>query len=363
MPDLMLVFGFAGADKCRKGHSPHERLPMQSRMLFLSAAVVCVLFATGVSGTEGARAQQASGAMSRTIAHDFLELEKDFGSTASHSAYVDSLLGKAAARITARAEYSSEEAVAVLKGIDSLLRDEGFHFKNNYLLGRGIASREVDCDNYSALYVAIAERVKLPLVPVYAPDHSFVRFLFPDGTYLNWEPIKGISIPDKYYIQQLKIPQSCVRSGVYMKNLSRREFFGVQYNNIGSFLLTAKKYSDAVPYFTMAITLYPKFSSARHNRGTALYAQKRVDEAEQDLRAAVELDPSRPSSHNTLADIYFDKKSYDLAVAHYTKSIRLDPTFYVPYHNIGLIMKLQGREDMAEKWLAKSREIRARFPR
>jgi tetratricopeptide (TPR) repeat protein len=299
----------------------------------------------------------------RTIAHDFLELEKEFGAGKKHGDYIDAMLARARNKVTAKTTQDTREAVAALASIDAFLKSEGFARKNNFLLSRGIDGKGIDCDNYSALYVTIGEALKIPIVPVYAPNHSFVRYCFSDGTYLNWEPLEAKSLSDAFYVQRLEIAKQSVEKGVYLKNLNRKEFLAVQYNSLGSHLMARKKYADAVPYFTMAVSLNPVFAPALHNRGTAFYATKRTDEALKDLTRAEELDPARAVTHNTLGDIYFDKKVYDRAARHYRAAIVLDPTNYVPYYNWGLIMKTLGKEEIAKKLLDKAEEIKKQHPR
>ena len=286
-------------------------------------------------------------------------MEKEFGAGEKHRLYLDGIITKARTRVRVNADKdSTEAAIETLKSIDALLSEEGFRFNNNYLLSRGIESKKIDCDNYSTLYVAIAEAMSLPIIPVYAPNHSFIRFVFSDGTYLDWEPLKAVPLPDAYYIKHLVISQESVKKGVYLKGMSRKEFIGVQYNSIGSHLMAGKKYSEAVPYFTMAISLNPLFSAAYHNRGTAYYARKQAREALSDLVKANELDPLRASTHNTLGDIYFDLKEHHKAIEHYKESIKLEPGFHAPYHNLGLIMRELGREDTAVKLIKIAEEVR-----
>lgn len=299
----------------------------------------------------------------RTIAHEFLDLEKGVGAGAEHHAVINRLIGRAMAVIRPGRSYTTEEALRTLRAIDALLKEEGFTTANNLLLCRGLERKKIDCDNYCAIYISIAEVLKIPIIPVYAPNHSFLRFCFDDGTYINWEPTQARHDPDAYYVSTLRIPGESIRDGVYMKSLTRQEFIGVEYNNIGAYLMTERRYEEAVPYFSAAIKLYPRFSSAYHNRGTSYYAARRLTEALGDLTKANELDPSRATTHNTLGDIYFDRKEYEKALREYTASIRLDPGNYVPYNSIGLIMKIQKKDDLAETWLRKSREIKAKYGR
>lgn len=323
-------------------------------VMFIALAAARPAFPQG-----GSNAAPAAG---RTIAHDFLELEKEFGAGQKHADYIDAMLARAKNKISSKNTSDTGEAVALLGSIDAFLRGEGFQKRNNFLLSRGIDGKGIDCDNYSALYVAIGESLRLPIVPVYAPNHSFVRYCFTDGTYLNWEPLEAKSLPDVFYIRKLEIAKQSIEKGVYLKNLSRKEFLGVQYNSLGSQLMARRKFGDAVPYFTMALSLYPSFAAAFHNRGTAYYATKRVDEALRDLTKAGELDPARAVTHNTLGDIYHDRKEYDRAARHYRASIVLDPTNFAPYYNWGVIMKTLGKDDIAKKLLDKAEEIKKQYP-
>ncbi len=325
---------------------------------YIISACAFLLFATPV--TLFPATQAAVQGRPRTIAHDFLDMEKAHGTTDAHYLILEDIIRKASGRITIPARCDSAAAVGILREIDALLREEGFVFRNNLLLSRGLSSRQIDCDNYCAIYVSIAETLNIPILPVYAPNHSFIRFCFDDGTWLNWEPAQVKSLADSWYVKTLRISGESIRRGVYMKNLERREFIAVEYNNIGAYLMGEKRFTDALPYFGAAIELYPLFSSAFHNRGTAFYASRMAKEALLDLLKACELDPSQGSTHNTLGDIYLDAKEYEKALHEYAASIRLDPGNYAPYYGIGLVMKAQGRDDKARTWIRKSEEIKAK---
>lgn len=320
-------------------------------LLFFSLAVIAP-----VSSAAGTAARKSDGP--RNIALDFLDIERPFGAGKAHAEYIQRLTDLARAKVPVTARPGRKDALATLKGIDSLLRGEGFVFKNNLLLSKGISGRVIDCDNYCTLYTAIAEELKIPLIPVYAPNHSFIRFYFDDGTYMNWETLKAGEMGDQEYVKKLNIDGASLRQGVYLKALSRKEFLGVEYNNVGAYLMTGKKYSDAVPYLTMAIACYPAFSSAYHNRGTALYAARRLEQAKEDLNTSCRLDPNRWSSRNTLGDIYLDLKDYAGAEDQYRAAIKIDPGNYVPYNNMALIMKVTGKPDQARQWLKKSQEVK-----
>lgn len=296
----------------------------------------------------------------RTIAHEFVDLERESGTGPGDYSAINQLVSKALARVDYRINSTTEDAVRTLFQIDMLLKEEGYVFRQNYLLSTGIKNKVIDCDNYCTLYIAIAEVMKIPVVPVYAPNHSFLRFYFDDGSYLNWEPTQARPLPDSFYIKELNISERSLKQGVYLKTLSRQEFIAVEYNNIGSHFMMVKKYGEALQYFNTAISLYPAFSSAWHNRGTAYYAINNRKQAFDDLQKAAALDPNRASTHNTLGDIYLDNKEYEKAAAEFTTSIKLNPGDYVPYNNMAYVMKMLGRNQDADAWLKKSREVKSK---
>ncbi len=334
------------------------RTGITARKPLMFPALVCILI-SAIQAPLPVNAQYRG--EPKTIAHDFLDIEKDLGAARDQNSAVNALIVRASAKITPLESYTTEQAIAVLQAIDSILADEGYTFGKNLLLGRGLERKTIDCDNYCALYISIAEVMKIPIVPVYAPNHSFIRFYFDDGAYLNWETMQGAPQPDSYYIKTLKIPEESIRAGVYMKTLSRQEFIAVEYNNIGAYLIMGGKYAEAVPYLNTAVRLYPLFSSAYHNRGSSFYALKHPDAALADLRRANELDPSRAGTHNTIGDIYLDRNDLAGALGEFNASIKLDPTNYVPYNSIAIIMKLQGQGEKSRIWKEKSQRIKARY--
>jgi len=335
-----------------------------ARRVASTAYRVMILAAICVATPHSAFAQENAARYTgdpRTIAHDFLDLEKDFGARPEHHATVNRIINRALAEVPVKPDAATADAVRTLQAIDAVLRAEGFSFKDNLLLSVGIARKQIDCDNYCALYVAIAEVMKIPLVPVYAPDHSFVRYYFSDGSFLNWEPTQGKSLPDSFYVKAKGIAQPSIEKGVYLKALSRKEFVAVEYNNIGAHLIMAKKLREAVTYLSAAIAFYPAFSSAWHNRGSARLALAMLPEARSDLETAVGLDPLRATSRTALGDAYSDLREYQKAVQHYAASIKLDPTNHIPYHNMAVAMQRLGRDGDARAWEKKAKEIRAKY--
>lgn len=299
----------------------------------------------------------------RTIAHDILDLEKEFGAGPEHYAVVERIINRAMAQVPVKRESTMDDAIITLSAIDALLRREGFAFRDNVLFVKGLDAKRIDCDNYCALYIAIAEVMRIPLVPVYAPDHCFLRYYFPDGSFVNWDPSVGKSLTDAFYTKEKLISRQSIQKGVYLKTLTRREFIAIEYNAIGSHLLTVKKFNEANTYFSAAIAAYPAFSSAYHNRGISRIVLKKIPEARADLETAKELDPLRASTRIALGDVYMEIRDYQTALQHYAASIKLEPNNYIPYHNTAVILQKLGRESEAQAWLKKARQVQSKNAR
>jgi len=80
------------------------------------------------------------------------------------------------------------------------------------------------CLSLSILYLAIAERLGLPMFGVVVPGHFFVRY--DDGRQqFNVETTsKGAIVPDSHYIEKFKPPTRPL--SLYMKNLTQRQTLG-----------------------------------------------------------------------------------------------------------------------------------------
>jgi hypothetical protein len=131
---------------------------------------------------------------------------------------------------------------------------------------------------YSALYTAIAEALPLPIIPVYAPNHSFVRFYFSDGSYLNWEPTMAKSLPDAWYAKELKIDPASVRKACILRAFRAENLspFSTIYRRF--FFRSGLCGIDSV--FRQRYPPVPALFIAYHNRGTAYYAMKNIPAAQ-----------------------------------------------------------------------------------
>lgn len=144
---------------------------------------------------------------------------------------------------------------------------EGLKVEQSTLLGL-MRSRKGNCVSLPALWYAVAERLNLPVFAVLAPNHVFLRY--DDGkVQSNIEATAdGEEATDERYIGDLEIPDEGVKSGAFMRSLSKREFLAHLISDVGEKLLRAHP-ALAVELFDYSLKVFPSNIHAHWNAALA----------------------------------------------------------------------------------------------
>lgn len=331
----------------------------------------------------------------QTIAHRVLKLESESGTEPNYM-LLDEITDEVRARIKLKQSYSKNEAVNILWTIDNTLLkrnflyngktrllsealrprkldkktiqhikesdpgNPGIDFKNRETLNRIILPGHkhkthalthihenfyfAECKTFSLIYLGIADAMKLPVNMVLAPSHVFVRWHFGRDRYINWETTSGIVTDDDFIRRSHDISEISVRSGVYLKSLSRTESMGLAYYMLGN--------SDANPdrkikYFTKTLQLNPMHSRAWYNRSTIWYNKGMFDRALSDFDRAILLEPNHSNAFNNRGNVWHEKGDLTRALADYSKAIELNPGYSRAFNNRCAVWYRKGRLDRA----------------
>jgi len=134
--------------------------------------------------------------------------------------------------------------------------------KDNYFL-TGMMDRHMgQCMTMPMFYMAIAQRLGYPVFSVQAPEHTFVRYVdprLPKG-FLNIEVSgQGISLlSDAEYVHWLNISQQGIKSGAYLRTLTRRQWLGILLLESGVVFSHEGRIDRAILYFKKAQELDPQ---------------------------------------------------------------------------------------------------------
>ena len=208
---------------------------------------------------------------------------------------------------------------------------------NNLLLARVLERKQGYCVGIVSLYLALANELDLPMFAVPTPSHVFLRY--DDGeSRINIETFqRGAYISDEEYIRDHRIPESSVRKGVFLRNLTGEEFLSQIHNNLGVIyakrgdyenaagqyrearhldprlpaayynhgndLLKQGKYRKAVRRFSKSMKLYPTDAWALNNRGLAYKELGWIQEAREDFEQALEIEPGFGAARSNLQEL------------------------------------------------------------
>ena len=168
----------------------------------------------------------------------------------------------------------------------------------------------------SSLYLAVCDRLDLPVFPVAAPRHVFLRW--DDGTLRrNIESTGGgVEITDEEYAGKdgEKISTSARERGVYLQNLGKKEMLSlVMLNRAG---LEREDPAEALRISDQALALWPENVAVFHTR--ALFTFLVEPEAESilaELDAMLDLSPEAADSHALAGAVLATRGEYEQALA------------------------------------------------
>ncbi|MCX5632717.1 MAG: tetratricopeptide repeat protein [Phycisphaerae bacterium] len=247
--------------------------------------------------------------------------------------------------------------------INKLLFDElGFSPVDNadnpqdLFLSSVLDSKKGYCLSLSILYLAIAERLELPVYGVVAPGHFFVRYADKNKPFNIETTQKGVSPPDEHYIKEFKIPQDKPQA-IYLRNLSKKETIGCFFNNLANVYFDLNDIENAYYYQQKAVDINPLLAEARTNLGNILLKKDMVDAAIQQYQAAIKINSSDAKTFHNLANACSKSQMFDDAVRYYNIALGLDPNFIEIYKGLAQAYRSKGLTDKAISILRKAIDI------
>ena len=150
---------------------------------------------------------------------------------------------------------------------------------DNKFINGYIANKKGSCITMPMLYVILGERLNFPIYPVRSAKHFFVRYI-PDKTdkkfKQNVETTNGGGfISDNQYKEDVLIPEKAIKNGVYLRNLSKKEYIASLLLINANEYIKQKEIEKAKHYFQLAIKYDSTFSSAYWNYGLTTFGEAR----------------------------------------------------------------------------------------
>ena len=125
------------------------------------------------------------------------------------------------------------------------------------------------------------------------------------------------------------------------------------HNNLGTFLLRAGRFEEAMEQFRQVVRIYPRLAEAHNNWGNALLQLGRGPEAIEQYQAAIRINPNYGSPHYNLAVALARAGRIPEAIAQYEALLAINPNDAEAHENLGELLLHSGRAaEAAEQFAA-----------
>ncbi|MHC4360790.1 MAG: tetratricopeptide repeat protein [Planctomycetota bacterium] len=342
----------------------------------LALQLIFALFITAVSFAQPFANEDLSGLYARSInqvlrlqpeeidlATAVLIISEEWSDNVHGRRYVaklDDIAFEIRKRLNAKKLGPNYKAISVIN--DYLFKELGFKSidkadnPDDLFLHSVLDKKRGYCLSLSILYLAVGERLGLPLYGVVVPGHFFVRY--DDGNrQFNIETTsKGALTNDEHYIEKFKVPQNQA-DNIYMANLSKLQTLGCFFNNLGSVYIDTGNTESALLALERAIEINPTLSETRVNLGNVYLENGLLDEAIYEYDLALAINPADAKTYNNLANAYTRKEWFSKAIPEYNEALELDPNFISAYQNLAIAYCREQLFDMAVSKLKQALEI------
>ena len=211
------------------------------------------------------------------------------------------------------------------------------------------------CLSLSVLYLAIAERVGLPMYGVVVPGHFFVRYDDGNRRYNIETTANGAIAPDEHYIDHFKPPKRL--KSLYMKNLTKKQTLGCFFNNLGNCYLDIGDSDKAFDVLSDAVAINPLLSEAHMNLGNIYLQKNRPHEAISKYEQALAILGQDEKAFSNLGIACMQIGQYRKAESYYKTSLSLSPDNVDVYQNLALALYMQDEDQKAISYLETALKI------
>ena len=191
-----------------------------------------------------------------------LQMEMDAGFEVEEQNYklLDSILSLAEKRINPKDTVAKDYPKNIMKEIHNILDDVGIigdydqsdPYKN--LLSYSLKTRKFDCDKFSFVFLAIAERLNLPMHGVLLPSHMAVEWADKKRRFY-WETTDKSEHSRDTYISQFSLNKYHFTNKMYLSRMSQEDMKLCFLYNRGLTFFMLDKYEEAEKDLDSAKTL------------------------------------------------------------------------------------------------------------
>lgn len=138
------------------------------------------------------------------------------------------------------------------------------------LLHNYLRTRRGQCVSMPALFLILAERLGVEVTLVAAPEHVFVRHTDELGQSVNLETTSGgHPARDTWYREKFPVTELSIRSGLYLRTLTKREGIAVLASTVVEQLFAGGQCDEVIAACRIILQHHPRYAFALVAMGTA----------------------------------------------------------------------------------------------
>jgi regulator of sirC expression with transglutaminase-like and TPR domain len=139
------------------------------------------------------------------------------------------------------------------------------------MLSTYVRTRKGNCVSMPVLFLIVADRIGLKVRLAAAPLHLFVRYTDPAGVDHNLEATSGgREAPADTYRRNMPMSDRAIRSGLYMRTLTKRETVAQMAASVLDFLMAERRYQQAADVADAMLSTNPRDAYALVKKGSAM---------------------------------------------------------------------------------------------
>ena len=153
----------------------------------------------------------------------------------------------------------------------------GLNVKNK-LLSTYLRTRRGNCVSMPTLFLILADRLGLNVSFGNAPLHVFIRYTDPQGRVFNIETTSGANLArPEWYRQNLPMTDLAIKSGLYMRTLTRRETIAHLASTVMEARISEGKLQEAIDIGASILEQFPRDGYTLVKRGHAYGELLRIE--------------------------------------------------------------------------------------
>jgi regulator of sirC expression with transglutaminase-like and TPR domain len=141
----------------------------------------------------------------------------------------------------------------------------------NKLLTTYLTTRKGNCVSMPVLFVILAQKIGLDATLSTAPAHVLAKFRDDDGRLVNVENTSVGTKSDSSYARDMGITEKALQSGIYLRQLSKRESVVVMTGTLMEVYGKQHQQANRIAVADLALRADPRYVEAMLQKGSAYF--------------------------------------------------------------------------------------------